>query len=130
MDHPYPYLPQNLPTESLSIYFSTENVPAFNSNQADLEQTICLWGPHLHLYGNIYGVQTHLALLYGGTPQHYLATMWENFTVLIQLPNYLNRALVVQELLPWCSACNILITIWNPNTSLYRQPTFAYSIEI
>lgn len=83
MDHPYPYLPQNLPTERLNIYFETVDVPAFISNHHALRQTIILWGPQLHLYGNIYGVQTHLALRYGGTPQHYPASLWENFNILI-----------------------------------------------
>lgn len=81
MDHPYPYLPQNLPTERLNIDFSTNDITAYSANLHDLEQTICLWGPQLHLHSNIFSVQTHLALRYGGTPQHYPATLWKNFTL-------------------------------------------------
>lgn len=130
MDHPYPYLPQNLPTERLNIDFSTNDITTYSANLHDLEQTICLWGPQLHLHSNIFSVQTHLALRYGGTPQHYPATLWKNFTFLVRLPYPLNRALVIQDILPWCSACNILVTIWNPNLYLFRQPIFRYQIQI
>lgn len=129
MEAAYPYLSRNLPIERSAIYFDTE-VPVFYETQAELAQTVVLWGPNLLQPGYILGVQIQLALRFGGYPYSYPYTPWENLSALIRLPPHLNRSYVVNELIPWCVQCNLLITAWTPELYLSRQPTFAYRIEV
>lgn len=130
MQQPYPYRPANRAVERTSIYFATDEVPAFHAMQMELNQTICLWGPILHLNGNIVGVQLQLVSRYGGSLEDYPFFPWEFNVYLIKLPAMLNRDLVVIDLLPWCSAYELLISPWDPSLCLMRQPTFSYRLDI
>lgn len=130
MERPYPYRPVNLPIERLSLYFDTDEVPAFHAVNAALAQSIVLWSPNLHLHGNILGIQFLLANTYGGSTLLYPISPWECGSFIIKLPNYLNRDQVLAEFLPWCVDRNILLTPWDPNLYLCRQPTFGYRLDI
>lgn len=129
MENGYPFLSRNLPLERTALYFDTDNI-TFNSIQADLAQTIVLWGPQLHLNGNIVGVQLELAIRYGGNTSDYRVTSWENNTFLIRIPFQLDRALVTLDMNSWCLDRDILWIEWNPNSFLRRQPFFSYRLEV
>lgn len=130
MELPYPYRLPNRPVEMTSIYFETENAPTYLTLQSELNQSICLWGPNLHLDGNIVGVQLQLISMYGGDFHHYPVSMWESNIYILKLPSSLNRSLVINDLMPWCLACNIFLTPWDPIPYYSRQPTFAYWLDI
>ncbi|KAF3340996.1 hypothetical protein FCM35_KLT09840 [Carex littledalei] len=129
MDQPYPYRPVNSPVERTAIYFSTE-VPAFNAVNVDLAHTIILWSPNYHMHDCIVAVQLRMAHMYGGSILLYPFVPWELGSYLVQLPGFLNRARVVQEFLPWCIDRDIMLSAWDPNLYLFRQPSFAYRLDI
>lgn len=129
MDSGYPFLPRNLPLERTALYFNTENI-TFASIQADLARTVVLWGPQLHLHGNIVGVQLELAVRYGGIIFDYPVTPWENNAFLLRIPFQFDRALVVLDMNEWCVQREILMVEWNPNVFLKRQPFFSCRLDV
>lgn len=129
MDQSYPFLTRNLPLERTALYFKTD-LDAFDQIEADLKQTVVLWGPQLHLNGNIVGVQLELAVRYGGNTLHYPVTPWESNMFLIRIPYQLDRSLVILDFNPWCLDRDILIMPWDPAVFLYQQPFYTYRVEV
>lgn len=130
MELPYLYRPVNLHVERVSLYLSTDDIPAFEDVNAGLAQSIVLWGPNLHMHGNILVVQHQLANTYGGSTLLYPITPWESNSFLIRLPAFLNQDQVIMEFLPWCINRHILLAPWDLNLYLQCQPTFGYRLDI
>lgn len=125
MDRRYPFLPSQ--TERATVYIPLAQ--PYHELFTELDRSILVFGPRIHMEDGPLQVQTYLIEQYGGSLSSYPFFRISPTAILLTLPPNLNKGQVIDNTMVFQVRERIVLTPWSSEYSVFDIPK-TYRVQV